>query len=118
MNSKFPNTFPWGLLLNEFQIPYLNFPLLPATASSLKFYCLIPKILLPHPQNFPATEYFIHVGLPIWSFLEFHIGYHAIGMNELDRLKKMPAAISNAYTNVQKKNFTGGMTTFGLQFAF
>ena len=28
-------------------------------------------------QSIPVAEGFIHVGLPFWNIIEFHIGYHA-----------------------------------------
>jgi hypothetical protein len=70
-------------------------------------------------QSVPLSEGFIRIGLPLWSFIEFHLGYHAFSMAKVDLLKGSGYA-SNVATqyNIEERNYTGGMTTVGLQFAF
>jgi len=70
-------------------------------------------------QSVPLSEGFIRIGLPLWRFIEFHLGYHAFSMAKVDLLKGSGYA-SNVATqyNIEERNYTGGMTTVGLQFAF
>ena len=63
----------------------------------------------------PVSEGFIHIGLPFWSIIEFHIGYHLMSVSKLDLTKE--SGISLAEYSLDKKNYTGGMTTIGVQIA-
>ena len=63
----------------------------------------------------PVSEGFIHIGLPFWSIIEFHIGYHLMSVSKLDLTNK--SGISVTDYNLDKKNYTGGMTTIGVQIA-
>ena len=67
-----------------------------------------------------VTEGFIHIGLPFYHMLEFHLGYHVLSTPKLDRLKGSNRDYSShTASNVeQKKSYSGGMTTVGLQIAF
>ena len=67
-----------------------------------------------------VTEGFIHIGLPFYNMLEFHLGYHAINAPKIDRLRGTSKDYSShTDSNIdQKKSYTGGMTTVGLQIAF
>jgi len=63
----------------------------------------------------PVSEGFIHIGLPFWSVIEFHIGYHLMSVSKLDLTSK--SGISVTDYSLEKKNYTGGMTTIGVQIA-
>ena len=63
----------------------------------------------------PVSEGFIHIGLPFWSIIEFHIGYHLMSVSKLDLTNK--SGISVTDYSLEKKNYTGGMTTIGVQIA-
>ena len=63
----------------------------------------------------PVSEGFIHIGLPFWSIIEFHIGYHLMSVSKLDLTNN--SGISVTDYSVDKKNYTGGMTTIGVQIA-
>ena len=63
----------------------------------------------------PVSEGFIHIGLPFWNIIEFHIGYHLMSVSKLDLTNK--SGISVTDYNLDKKNYTGGMTTIGVQIA-
>ena len=63
----------------------------------------------------PVSEGFIHIGLPFWSVIEFHIGYHLMSVSKLDLTNK--SGISVTDYSLDKKNYTGGMTTIGVQIA-
>ena len=63
----------------------------------------------------PVSEGFIHIGLPFWSIIEFHIGYHLMSVSKLDLTNK--SGISVTDYSLDKKNYTGGMTTIGVQIA-
>ena len=63
----------------------------------------------------PVSEGFIHIGLPFWSIIEFHIGYHLMSVSKLDLTNKSGISVTD-YT-LDKKNYTGGMTTIGVQIA-
>ena len=63
----------------------------------------------------PVSEGFIHIGLPFWSIIEFHIGYHLMSVSKLDLTNESDISLT-AY-NLDKKNYTGGMTTVGVQIA-
>ena len=63
----------------------------------------------------PVSEGFIHIGLPFWSIIEFHIGYHLMSVSKLDLTND--SGISVTDYSLDKKNYTGGMTTIGVQIA-
>ena len=63
----------------------------------------------------PVSEGFIHIGLPFWNVVEFHIGYHLMSVSKLDLTNK--SGISVTDYSLDKKNYTGGMTTIGVQIA-
>ena len=62
-----------------------------------------------------VTEGFIRIGLPFWSIIEFHIGYHVMSFTSIDITKS--ATFLGTYS-IDKKSYSGGMTTIGVQFAF
>ena len=64
----------------------------------------------------PVSEGFIHIGLPFWNVVEFHIGYHLMSVSKLD-LTSNKRVINVTPYNLEKKNYTGGMTTIGVQIA-
>ena len=64
----------------------------------------------------PVSEAFIHIGLPFWNTVEFHLGYHSMSVTAIDISSNSAKVLTNY--NLKKKNFTGGMTTIGVQIAF
>ncbi len=65
----------------------------------------------------PVTEAFFHIGLPFWNTVEFHLGYHLMSFTSIDiASKKSGGAFEGTYNT--KKNYSGGMTTIGVQVAF
>ena len=64
-----------------------------------------------------VSETFIHIGLPFWNTIEFHLGYHLMSVSKVDLISKKSASLRGSYT-IDKKNYTGGMTTVGVQIAF
>jgi len=64
-----------------------------------------------------VAEAFFHIGLPFWNTIEFHLGYHLMQVTSIDiTSKKSGGAFEGNYNT--KKNYTGGMTTIGVQVAF
>ena len=63
----------------------------------------------------PVSEGFIHIGLPFWSIIEFHIGYHFMSVSKLNLTSENDIDITDY--SLDKKNYTGGMTTIGVQIA-
>ena len=61
-----------------------------------------------------ATEAFFHIGLPFWNTVEFHLGYHLMSFTSIDITKGV--TLAGNYTT--EKNYSGGMTTIGVQVAF
>ena len=61
------------------------------------------------------NEVFFHIGLPFWNTVEFHLGYHLMSFTSID-IKKGVSFDGN-YT-IDKKSYSGGMTTIGVQVAF
>ena len=61
-----------------------------------------------------VSEAFFHIGLPFWNTVEFHLGYHLMTFTSIDRTKGV--TLAGNYTT--KKNYSGGMTTIGVQVAF
>ena len=64
----------------------------------------------------PVSEAFIHIGLPFWNTIEFHLGYHAMSVASIDTTSKSGIVVTNY--KLKKKGYTGGMTTIGVQIAF
>ena len=62
-----------------------------------------------------VTEAFMRIGLPFWSTIEFHLGYHAMSFTSIDITKS--ATLLGTYS-IDKKSYSGGMTTIGVQVAF
>jgi hypothetical protein len=63
------------------------------------------------------NEVFFHIGLPFWNTVEFHLGYHFMSFESIDITSKS-TKIRGTYANDNKKNYSGGMTTIGVQVAF
>ena len=63
----------------------------------------------------PVSEGFIHIGLPFWSIIEFHIGYHLMSVSKLNLTSENDIDVTDY--RLEKKNYTGGMTTIGVQIA-
>ena len=64
-----------------------------------------------------VAEAFFHIGLPFWNTVEFHLGYHLMSFTSIDiTSKKSGGAFEGTYNT--KKNYSGGMTTIGVQVAF
>ena len=64
-----------------------------------------------------VTEAFFHIGLPFWNTVEFHLGYHLMSFTSIDiASNKTGDAFAGTYNT--KKNYSGGMTTIGVQVAF
>ena len=61
-----------------------------------------------------VSEAFFHIGLPFWNTVEFHLGYHLMSFTSIDITKGV--TLSGNYTT--DKNYSGGMTTIGVQVAF
>ena len=64
-----------------------------------------------------VSEAFFHIGLPFWNTIEFHLGYHLMSFTSIDITSKS-TKIRGTYANDNKKNYSGGMTTIGVQVAF
>ena len=66
-----------------------------------------------------VSEAFFHIGLPFWNTVEFHLGYHLMSFTSIDITseKSDPFAVNNTY-EIDKKKYSGGMTTIGVQVAF
>ena len=62
-------------------------------------------------------EAFFHIGLPFWNTIEFHLGYHYMSFNSIDITSKKSVVFDGNYT-IDKKSYSGGMTTIGVQVAF
>ena len=64
-----------------------------------------------------VSEAFFHIGLPFWNTVEFHLGYHLMSFTSIDiASNKSGGAFEGTYNT--KKNYSGGMTTIGVQVAF
>ena len=61
-----------------------------------------------------VSEAFFHIGLPFWNTVEFHLGYHFMSFSSIDITKSV--TLAGNYTT--DKNYSGGMTTIGVQVAF
>ena len=63
-----------------------------------------------------VIEGLFHIGLPFWNTVEFHLGYHFMSFSSMD-ITKSDKFQGKDYPTV-KKNYSGGMTTIGVQVAF
>ena len=63
-----------------------------------------------------VTEGFFHIGLPFWNTIEFHLGYHLMSFESIDITSNKTGDFQGTYNT--KKNYSGGMTTIGVQVAF
>ena len=63
-----------------------------------------------------VTEAFFHIGLPFWNTIEFHLGYHLMSFESIDITSNKTGDFQGTYNT--KKNYSGGMTTIGVQVAF
>ena len=64
-----------------------------------------------------VSETFMHIGLPFWNTIEFHLGYHFMSVSKIDLISKKTNSLQGNYA-ITNKNYTGGMTTVGIQIAF
>ena len=64
-----------------------------------------------------VSEAFFHIGLPFWNTIEFHLGYHFMSFTNIDITSEKSVNFQGSYT-VDKKKYSGGMTTIGVQVAF
>ena len=65
-----------------------------------------------------VAEAFFHIGLPFWNTVEFHLGYHLMSFTSIDiTSNKKFVSFDGDYT-IDKKSYSGGMTTIGVQIAF
>ena len=64
-----------------------------------------------------VSEAFFHIGLPFWNTVEFHLGYHLMSFTSIDITSKKSNDFLGTYT-IEEKNYSGGMTTIGVQVAF
>ena len=65
-----------------------------------------------------VAEAFFHIGLPFWNTVEFHLGYHLMSFTSIDiTSNKKFVSFDGDYT-IDKKRYSGGMTTIGVQIAF
>jgi hypothetical protein len=64
-----------------------------------------------------VSEAFFHIGLPFWNIVEFHLGYHLMSFTSIDITSKKSNDFLGTYT-IDEKNYSGGMTTIGVQIAF
>jgi len=64
-----------------------------------------------------VSEAFFHIGLPFWNTVEFHLGYHLMSFTSIDITSKKSVDFDGSYT-IDKKSYSGGMTTIGVQVAF
>ena len=64
-----------------------------------------------------VSETFLHIGLPFWNTIEFHLGYHLMSVSEIDVTSNKSNSLRGSY-DFNNKKYTGGMTTVGIQVAF
>jgi len=64
-----------------------------------------------------VAEAFFHIGLPFWNTVEFHLGYHLMSFTSIDITSNKSGGDFQGNYNT-KKNYSGGMTTIGVQVAF
>ena len=76
-----------------------------------------PKDQVTSDSKDSVTEGFFHIGLPFWNTIEFHLGYHLMSFESIDiTSNKTGDPFQGTYNT--KKNYSGGMTTIGVQVAF
>ena len=76
-----------------------------------------PKDLGTSDLETSVAEAFFHIGLPFWNTIEFHLGYHLMSFTSIDiTSNKTGDPFQGTYNT--KKNYSGGMTTIGVQVAF
>ena len=75
------------------------------------------KELEPQVTSNSVTEAFFHIGLPFWNTVEFHLGYHLMSFTSIDITSNKSVGFDGDYT-IDKKSYSGGMTTIGVQVAF
>ena len=63
-------------------------------------------------------EAFFHIGLPFWNTIEFHLGYHYMSFNSIDITSNKKFENFEGDYTIDKKSYSGGMTTIGVQVAF
>ena len=64
------------------------------------------------------NEVFFHIGLPFWNTVEFHLGYHLMSFNSIDITSNKKFENFEGDYTIDKKSYSGGMTTIGVQVAF
>ena len=74
-----------------------------------------PKRLPSDDLEISVSEVFFHIGLPFWNTVEFHLGHHLMFFTSIDITKGV--SFDGDYT-IDKKSYSGGMTTIGVQVAF
>lgn len=109
-----------GNLFYNIPVPIFSF-LIGAGAGNVKFVTdIIDKsngqTLDSVKTTKPMGEAFVRVGLPFFYLLDFHIGYHYISIPKLDLIKDSDIDLNmdNFKTEV---DFSGGLTTLGIQIA-
>ena len=65
-----------------------------------------------------VAEAFFHIGLPFWNTVEFHLGYHLMSFNSIDITSNKKFENFEGDYTIDKKSYSGGMTTIGVQVAF
>ena len=78
-------------------------------------YLSTPKDLPIDDLEISVIEAFFHIGLPFWNTVEFHLGHHLMFFTSIDITKGV--SFDGDYT-IDKKSYSGGMTTIGVQVAF
>ena len=61
-----------------------------------------------------VSEAFFHIGLPFWNTVEFHLGFHLMSFTSI----AITTGVTLAGNYSTDKNYSGGMTTIGVQVAF
>ena len=81
-------------------------------------YLGTPKSQDTSDLEISVSEAFFHIGLPFWNTVEFHLGYHLMSFTSIDiTSNKKFVSFDGDYT-IDKKSYSGGMTTIGVQIAF
>ena len=77
-----------------------------------------PKDLGTSDLETSVAEAFFHIGLPFWNTIEFHLGYHLMSFNSIDITSNKKFDNFEGDYTIDKKSYSGGMTTIGVQVAF
>ena len=77
-----------------------------------------PKDLGTSDLETSVAEAFFHIGLPFWNTIEFHLGYHLMSFNSIDITSNKKFENFEGDYTIDKKSYSGGMTTIGVQVAF